>query len=374
MAPQSRKRNHTKNDKITKNHKFFEGNMSHIPQLDDISIQCIKDQAVNCVIKELENNEKTSFDRLNEKILYFKKQAIFYKKLYENCKLHLRKERKIKEMLNLKLFYETNKNSQTNTQNLGERLSTADTTTHKNSMKENTESINFKLCEKLQDNLILFEKLETEILKKDNIIEKQNQTILDQRKMIDNLLKNFDSLVNKQNAHETNVEEISKGIDLINTDINEYTHRLKNFSSNLCNDRLNTINEVNHDTSVDFDLTKSQRSVTVINQSENEVDKKNDRTSFNMERNKELWDGMNQSSMKINELSNTPENEGEEAIELTQSLIASSQSYLFDFKRKKLENCYSNLTENKSEIFGEDCSINKKTFLSTDKEIEDILK
>jgi hypothetical protein len=238
-------------------------------------------------VNNITNMSKSNGTKCKNSIcLFYRKKFRHYKKTSENYKRKYLKQKKLAELLNLKLFYETHKNNAENT------VSTA---TDKlpntpNSINKITdeEKLTKMLYDKLQENIILFEKLENEIINKDAIIQKQNETIKHQKGTIDKLLEQFkiflnqgnylinDILLLKQSMYDKNITDVAKEFDEVSLGLSEYTRKIKEFtekkevpstnsSKNIENEkintykRLNTIEEIemNNESEISFDLTKS---------------------------------------------------------------------------------------------------------------------
>ena len=54
--------------------------------------------------------------------------------------------------------------------------------------KSNVEEVNLKLIKKIEDNILMFDQLETELIKKDEIINSQNDIITNQKREIERLI------------------------------------------------------------------------------------------------------------------------------------------------------------------------------------------
>lgn len=183
--------------------------------------------------------EKCKNTCVNSFCKFYKKKFRFFKKSAEEFKKKYLKEKKISEMLNLKIFYENAKSShgQINIITNSDKMNS----TNISRSEEETKFTNM-LVDKLQDNNVLFEKLESEISNKDLIINKQNDTISHQKQTIDKLLEQFniflsqgnylinDLLLLKQSMYDKNFKEVSKEFEVINSTINEYTSKIKDFS------------------------------------------------------------------------------------------------------------------------------------------------
>jgi hypothetical protein len=158
-----------------------------------------RNETMNSMIKDLKeidigdiDHKKTAGICKNSHCIYYKKKYKFYKDGYEGIKLKLKKEKKMSEMLNLKLFYESNKHLLASQTDRSEKLNSTGVTTH----RDNESKLTKELYEKLEENISLFEKLENEILNKNTIIEKQNETILHQKDTIDKLLSQINIYLN----------------------------------------------------------------------------------------------------------------------------------------------------------------------------------
>ncbi len=200
------------------------------------------------------HNEKSNINKLRIcHCVYYKKKMKTYKTLSMEYKRKYLKEKKISEMLNHKLFYEAVKNSLPNLSNISNPIlnsifnlpipTQSDKLNSTNISKGEEESLKLvKLLEKLQDNNILFEKLENEIINKDLLIKRQNETLAHQKQTIDSLLEQFNIFLNqanylvndllllKQNLYEKNFTKMTKEFEEINLSINDYTIRIKEFA------------------------------------------------------------------------------------------------------------------------------------------------
>lgn len=245
-------------------------------------------------LNHLDNDKKCN----KSYCIYYKKKYKFYKKNYDEIRLKLKKEKKITEMLNLKLFYENNKHLLTSNY---DRLNSTNISSHKHTEekdkdRDNELRITRSIYEKLEENMILFEKLENEIINKDLIISKQNDSIKHQKLTIDNLLEHFnvflnqgnylinDLLILKQNLYDKNFKEVTKDFEEISSTINDYTSKIKDFTDktkNLVNDnpKYQTITEIDGEKSISFNLTKTHRQSFIMNKTshfEDKVDDNND--------------------------------------------------------------------------------------------------
>jgi uncharacterized protein YoxC len=257
--------------------------------------------------KNLSKNKNNSCTNINCK--FYSKRYRIYKKSHLTYRKKYFKEKKLNGILNMKLFYyENNKFHHTNSQS--DKLNTTAISTTKDDETKLTKLV----FDKLQENFILFEKLENEILNKDATIEKQSETIKHLKSTIDKLLEQFnvfttqgnyvinDLLILKQNVFEKNFKEVTKDFDDIGNTINEYTNKIKEFSdmtknikedenlelsksgSNTNMKKLNTIQEEissdleNNESDISFSLTKSN------------IKNSNTNTTSNMDRSLRLLD------------------------------------------------------------------------------------
>jgi hypothetical protein len=155
----------------------------------------VLNDSVNSMIKDLKNIEIKEKCK-NSHCIYYRKKYKFFKKNYEKNKTKLKLEKKVTEMLNLKLFYESNKHMLNSSQtDRSEKFNSTTVTGGETKFKE--------LSEKLEENIILFEKLESEILNKNTIIEKQNESIKHQKDTIDKLLTQIGLFLNNRIFEET---------------------------------------------------------------------------------------------------------------------------------------------------------------------------
>jgi hypothetical protein len=218
---------------------------------------------------------------------FYKKKFRFFKKTAEEYKKKYLKEKKISEMLNLKIFYENTKSSQGQI-----NLITNSDKMNSTNISRNEEETKFTklLVEKLQDNNILFEKLESEISNKDLIINKQNDTIRHQKQTIDKLLEQFNIFLNqgnylindllllKQSMYDKNFKEVSKEFEVISCTINEYTNKIKDFSDrtkSIIKDDTDVIKEHSYEDIDDNSLSKKSGDKNLPLQVKPEQDTKN---------------------------------------------------------------------------------------------------
>lgn len=108
-------------------------------------------------------NKKTNKEK------YYEKEYFMLKHKFAKFKMKYLKNRKIIEMLNLKLFYETHKNDT----NANEK-----------------DTIDSLLINQINENIIVMDKLEKDLEKKQNKIKEQNNIILKQKKIIEQLIHN----------------------------------------------------------------------------------------------------------------------------------------------------------------------------------------
>jgi len=182
------------------------------------------------------NNHNAKRDSKCRRCNFYKNKLNYYKKSFQHFKKKYLKQKKSAEMLNLKLFYEMNKNS-LNT----DRLTSTDCSRSQKVNEEN-QQITKMLYDKLQGNLVLFEKLENEMVNKDILIKQQGEEIKNQKETINKLLSQFDILLNqgnflindililKQSLLDKNIKDVDKEIGTIKETVNEYTNRIKQFT------------------------------------------------------------------------------------------------------------------------------------------------
>jgi hypothetical protein len=215
---------------------------------------------------------------------FYKKKYESFKKKYNEMRKKYNKEKKITEMLNLKLFYETHKSISITNERLNSTKMTTNCDINNNQNNTNDEKFTKLLYEKLQENVILFEKLENEILHKDSLISEKNEVITHQKNTIDKLLEQFDFflkqgnyLINdliliKQNMHDKNFQEVTKEFDEISIKINEYSNKVKDFSyktTNIDSEGIkcridcdyNNVNENENNSVINFTISNTNSNV-----------------------------------------------------------------------------------------------------------------
>jgi hypothetical protein len=252
------------NSSIIGNDKFNKDNI----QIETLSFQITNNEDTN------KNTTKTDANMKNCNCTFYKKKYQKFKKLYETNKKNFIKEKKNSDMMSFKFLYEKYEMAKSNSQSNNEKSSEL------MSKFEDEVKVSKMLYDKLQDNNLLFEKLENEIYNKNIIINKQNETLKHQKQTIDKLLEQFrmfsnqgnylanDLLILKQNIYDKNFKEVSQELDAISSNIDEYTSKIKNFSEKSKdlithqvdseNKKLITIDEVNAEpTNIIFNDEKS---------------------------------------------------------------------------------------------------------------------
>jgi len=210
--------------------------------------------------KEVNNNKKCT----NSHCKYYRKKYKFYKENFESTKTKLKKEKKTTEMLNFKLFYETNKHIIGLQTDRSEKLNSTNMTTQRAEAVNETK-LTKELYEKLEENLNLFEKLENEIINKNVIIEKQNETIKHQKDTIDKLINQISTflIIGKENTdfklHENNPKNIHT---------NSFDNNPQAYNDNYNKPEENSTNPLDYlpnnkdsDLTISFSLTKSHNKV-----------------------------------------------------------------------------------------------------------------
>lgn len=319
-------------------------NVSGIHLLNESSIFSRQDN-INCdeKIEELKDDFLSEKNKTKNSYQVLKKKLKYYKTNYEQCRLDLRKEKKITEMLNYKLFYESNRYSIVT----NDKLNSTGESTVKVSNSEDNNKINTKLFDKLQENVNLFETLENEIMNKESIIMRQNDIIKQQKDTIDKLLDSFnvfsnqgnflvnDILLLKQRIYDKNFNEVSKEFNEMNTTINDYSQKIKDLADQtktLVNSQLNTIHEVSSDNSVSFNLTRSNR-VSTFNEDVVPTDKKVDDMSISM-RILDLGNSINTSSNRMDQDQSMTESKLLKSAKPDRCLISSSNADSFNIRNQ----------------------------------------
>jgi hypothetical protein len=197
---------------------------ANVPNFNNINpIEHKTDHNDTSIINELKNIGTSTSDCQRSHCIYYKKKYKFYKDNYEAVKIKLKKEKKITEMLNLKLFYESNKHLLNQTTDRSEKLNSTNATHTETKLTKD-------LYEKLEENVVFFEKLGNEILNKNTIIEKQNETIHHQKDTIDKLLNQISTFLgdtsvgrNKtDNIYQINIDRLFEVSEQTKKEVDEY--------------------------------------------------------------------------------------------------------------------------------------------------------
>ena len=114
----------------------------------------------------------TQTNKKKDKEKFYKAEYFNLKRKYSNIKKKYIKEKKIAEMLNLKLFYETHK--------------------EENDMNEN-KKINNILIQQIKENTETFAQIENDLRNKEKVINEQNLVIKQQKEIIEKLIKEINS-------------------------------------------------------------------------------------------------------------------------------------------------------------------------------------
>ena len=114
----------------------------------------------------------TQTNKKKDKASFYKAEYFNLKRKISNIKKKYIKEKKIAEMLNLKLFYETHK--------------------EENDMNEN-KKINNILIAQIKENAETFAQIENDLKQKEKIINEQSQVIKQQKDIIEKLLKEINN-------------------------------------------------------------------------------------------------------------------------------------------------------------------------------------